>query len=108
MRRYHEQTSQHESRTSPAPCLLQDPRHSIGTHRIEGFVLMADNHLYVSSVDDQKDKMRTIPRHVQQYQTSVTIVLVKYYGLLYQMRAERFNSSNITEHLLSMDRKISS
>ena len=33
---------------------------------MKDFVVMNDNHLYVPSADDLKDKMRTIPRHVQQ------------------------------------------
>ena len=56
----------------------QDPRHTLGTHCVEGFVVTTDNH--------QKDKIQTIPRHVQQYKTSVTISLVRYHGLLYQMQ----------------------
>ena len=66
--------------------------------------MVTDNHLYVPFVDDQKDKMRTIPRHVQQYQTSVTIGLVRYYGLMNAV--DKSNSRNITEHLLSMNGKI--
>ena len=77
---------------------------------MKGFVnvVMNDNHLYVPSADDLKDKMRTIPRHVQQ---SPNLCDNRYRKILWSTvsnAAERSNSSNITEYWLWMDRKISS
>lgn len=65
---------------------------------------MTDNHLYVLSVDNQQENMRTISKYVQQYQTSVTIGLVWYYGQLAVLNAaERTNSSNNTETFVVID-----
>ena len=78
----------------------QDPRHTLGTHCVEGFVVTTDNH--------QKDKIQTIPRHVQQYKNLCDNQSSKILWSIVSNAAERSNSSSIIGHLLSMDQKISS
>lgn len=63
---------------------------------------MTDNHLYVPSVDNQKDNMRTIQKYVQQYQTSVTRSS-KILLSTVSNAAERSNNSNITETFVVID-----
>ena len=46
--------------------------------------------------------MWTIPKYVQQYQTSVTIGLVRYYGLLFQMLQRDPTAAISQKHLLSL------
>ena len=75
---------------------------SLGAHRIKGFFVMTNNHLYVLSVDNQQENMRTISKYVQQYQTSVTIGLVWYYGLLFQMLQRQPTAAITQRRLLSL------